>query len=356
MVGMNTVLAAINLWFIVQLVRDRHDEAAFEVLEVRPDRRVPAPHPARARRRHPEVQPGLHPRPRRDDQDAFLVRGATRPSAWSCCARTATPRTSCSTTSRPATATSPRRVRLAPQRDARRPRHPSRGDTARHGRRLLRPARLPPRRRLLGARRRHDHLFIRRVVPLVALAALVGFVRSSTCLLLGPTCGSTFASGRSSSAAGPCASPGAPGVLRLRDWVPTQWLPQVGMAWLEDQLGIDGVVCAGGVCIWSCALLYAASPAAARCRPPRPHVVAMIAASPGFSARPQLFSYLFVSPRRRLAARPRGRAGALLACRPCVDLADVPRHVAGRYLDLCRGVRRGRAPTPIHCRRLPSWA
>ncbi|WP_310526331.1 hypothetical protein [Nocardioides sp.] len=37
MVGMNIVLAAINLFFIVTMLRDRHDEAAFEVLEVRPD-------------------------------------------------------------------------------------------------------------------------------------------------------------------------------------------------------------------------------------------------------------------------------------------------------------------------------
>ena len=37
MVGMNVVLCAINLWFIVRLVRERHDEAAFEVLEVRRD-------------------------------------------------------------------------------------------------------------------------------------------------------------------------------------------------------------------------------------------------------------------------------------------------------------------------------
>jgi hypothetical protein len=36
MVGMNTVLVAINLWFIVQLLRDRHDETAFDVLEVAP--------------------------------------------------------------------------------------------------------------------------------------------------------------------------------------------------------------------------------------------------------------------------------------------------------------------------------
>lgn len=37
MVAMNVVLCAINLWFIVRLVRDRHDDAAFEVLRVRPD-------------------------------------------------------------------------------------------------------------------------------------------------------------------------------------------------------------------------------------------------------------------------------------------------------------------------------
>jgi hypothetical protein len=37
MVAMNIVLFLINLWFIVKLLRDRHDEAAFEVLEMKPD-------------------------------------------------------------------------------------------------------------------------------------------------------------------------------------------------------------------------------------------------------------------------------------------------------------------------------
>jgi hypothetical protein len=37
MVAMNLVLCGINLWFIVHLVRGRHDDAVFEVLEVRPD-------------------------------------------------------------------------------------------------------------------------------------------------------------------------------------------------------------------------------------------------------------------------------------------------------------------------------
>jgi hypothetical protein len=37
MVAMNVVLAAINIWFIVRLLGERHDDAVFEVLEVRPE-------------------------------------------------------------------------------------------------------------------------------------------------------------------------------------------------------------------------------------------------------------------------------------------------------------------------------
>jgi hypothetical protein len=37
MVAMNVALAAINLWFIRKLVRERHDEVAYEVLEVGAD-------------------------------------------------------------------------------------------------------------------------------------------------------------------------------------------------------------------------------------------------------------------------------------------------------------------------------
>ena len=36
MVGMNTVLVLINAFFIIQMLRERHDESAFEVLEVGP--------------------------------------------------------------------------------------------------------------------------------------------------------------------------------------------------------------------------------------------------------------------------------------------------------------------------------
>jgi len=36
MVAMNVALAAINVWFLVHLLADRHDDKAFEVLEVSP--------------------------------------------------------------------------------------------------------------------------------------------------------------------------------------------------------------------------------------------------------------------------------------------------------------------------------
>lgn len=73
MVGMNIVLSAINLWFIVKLVRDRHDEAAFEVLQVRNDdeylRHVLRVHGADILKFNPEF---IHD-PGADGQDAFLV-------------------------------------------------------------------------------------------------------------------------------------------------------------------------------------------------------------------------------------------------------------------------------------------
>ncbi len=73
MVGMNVVLCAINVWFIVRLLRDRHDEAAFEVLEVRGDdeylRHVLRVHGADILRFNPEF---VHD-PSAEGQDAFLV-------------------------------------------------------------------------------------------------------------------------------------------------------------------------------------------------------------------------------------------------------------------------------------------
>jgi hypothetical protein len=73
MVAMNTVLAAINLWFIAQMLRQRHDETAFEVLEVSPTdeylRHVLRVHGADILKFNPDF---VHD-PNAPDQDAFLV-------------------------------------------------------------------------------------------------------------------------------------------------------------------------------------------------------------------------------------------------------------------------------------------
>ena len=143
MVGMNTVLVAINAWFIVRLLRDRHDETAFEVLEVGPAdeylRHTLRVHGADILKFNPTF---VHDPA--DDQDAFLVqkgdetvgvvllREDGRDGGRAARLRhAALPRLL------------PRRVRVAQERPARRPRDPPRGDTAGNGRRLLRPARLP---------------------------------------------------------------------------------------------------------------------------------------------------------------------------------------------------------------------
>lgn len=72
MVGMNLVLAVINVYWIVRLTRDRHDEAAFEVVEVRPEdaylRHVLRTHADDIRRFQPDFEPAPS-----GDQHAFVV-------------------------------------------------------------------------------------------------------------------------------------------------------------------------------------------------------------------------------------------------------------------------------------------
>ena len=73
MVAMNVALAGINLYFLVGLVRDRHDERAFEVLEVAPSdrylRHVLAVHAGDIDR----FQPGLTWEPTDPRAGSFLV-------------------------------------------------------------------------------------------------------------------------------------------------------------------------------------------------------------------------------------------------------------------------------------------
>lgn len=65
MVAMNVVLSAINVWFIVKLVRERHDDRAFSVLGVRPDdrylRHVLQVHAADIAAHQPDLDPGSWP-------------------------------------------------------------------------------------------------------------------------------------------------------------------------------------------------------------------------------------------------------------------------------------------------------
>jgi hypothetical protein len=76
MVGMNLVLAAINAWFIFKLLTERHDEAAFDVLEVTPDdaylRHVLRVHEADIL----TFQPDFAWNPGAADQHAYLVQRA----------------------------------------------------------------------------------------------------------------------------------------------------------------------------------------------------------------------------------------------------------------------------------------
>ncbi|WP_246210114.1 hypothetical protein [Nocardioides piscis] len=98
MVGMNIVLSAINVWFIAQALRERHDDAVFEVLRVRSDdeylRHVLRVHGADILRFNPDF---VHD-PWDEAQAAFLVQRGTRRSAWSCWRRPARRPRCCSTT------------------------------------------------------------------------------------------------------------------------------------------------------------------------------------------------------------------------------------------------------------------
>ena len=89
MVAMNVVLAAINLWFIRTLVSQRHDDVAYQVIEVGPgDAWL-----NHLLRDAPTTSPGSSPASRGSRQRAGSRSsscGATRPSVWSWSATPAT--------------------------------------------------------------------------------------------------------------------------------------------------------------------------------------------------------------------------------------------------------------------------
>ncbi|MDR7253775.1 hypothetical protein J2X46_002765 [Nocardioides sp. BE266] len=141
-------------------------------------------------------------------------------------------------------------------------------------------------------------LVVRRVVPLAALALVLGAVvrTQRVPIVISDTWfhlrfGEEFLSGSWS-----LRHPGHLGVFDTADWIPTQWLPQIGMAWLDDHLGIAGVVFAGGFVqlLIAVALYLSCRRAAAPLPAAMATALAMFGASPGLSARPQLLSYLLI--------------------------------------------------------------
>jgi hypothetical protein len=91
--------------------------------------------------------------------------------------------------------------------------------------------------------------------------------------------------------------PGSVSTFATRSWLPTQWLPEVGMAQMEAWFGLAGVAWLFGVQLVSLALgLYVV---ARRWVAPLTAgllvVVALVASSSGLSMRPQTWSFLLVA-------------------------------------------------------------
>jgi hypothetical protein len=110
--------------------------------------------------------------------------------------------------------------------------------------------------------------------------------------------------------------PGSVTTLATADWVPTQWLPEVVMAQLEEWFGLPGVAWLSGLLFLTLALaVYWA------CRRQSEPLVAaalacltLITCSTGLSMRPQMISYLLVAVTAAswLCARETGRVPWLL--------------------------------------------
>lgn len=93
------------------------------------------------------------------------------------------------------------------------------------------------------------------------------------------------------------SSPESVSTFATADWLPTQWLGQIGMAWIAQEWGLAGVSVATGLLIVALLSLYFVLA--------RAHVslglsvllllVAALASAPFLSGRPQMFSYAFAA-------------------------------------------------------------
>lgn len=140
--------------------------------------------------------------------------------------------------------------------------------------------------------------FLRRVLPLLALAGITGFLVNHQGV---PDIGSDgylhLRIGQELLGGWSLGSPGHLSTFDTSDWLPTQWAPQLAMAGMHQAAGMTGFIWIAGVVILCVpAVLYAASRSVGAS--PLPAAVsagvALLAMSSGLSARPQVISYVFV--------------------------------------------------------------
>jgi hypothetical protein len=138
---------------------------------------------------------------------------------------------------------------------------------------------------------------VRRVVPLLGIAALMGAVvyRQPPFVAVNDVWfhlrfGAEFLDGWS------IRAPGHLSPFDSADWVPTQWLAQEGMATIERHVAIQGVMWAASSLVVTFVLLtYASARLEAAPLPAAlATLVGFFAVVPGMTARPQLLSYVLI--------------------------------------------------------------
>ena len=156
-------------------------------------------------------------------------------------------------------------------------------------------------------------LLVRRALPLLlVVGAFVGTTRlaarpfSVTDTFFHLRFGREFLSGWS------LRDPGSVTPYATEDWLPTQWLPQVVMAWVEEHVGLAGVAWLHGLQMAVLVLvLYVLARRRADPAVAAPLVLlGLIGCSSGLSMRPQVISYVLVAvvTASWLRARETGRA------------------------------------------------
>ena len=173
----------------------------------------------------------------------------------------------------------------------------------------------------------HPDNLVRRALQLIPVLVFVGTCLAVVKYALQPITnpdtyfhlrfGSEFLSGWS------LRDPGTVTPFATREWLPTQWAPQMVMAWMEDWWGLAGVAWLAGTwyLLFALALYVAARREAPALVAAAITVLALAAAQPALSPRPQVLSYI-VRRRlhRRLArldARRTARAGGSSRSRGC---------------------------------------